>query len=425
MTEETARAGVYVHFPYCLAKCPYCDFVSYALPPEQSVDHRAYADAVIREIEARAPAFSGRRTETVFFGGGTPSLWDPRELGRVLASIRDVFCPDEDRRAAPVGGAGGVGIERIEVTVECNPTSLDEARARALADAGVNRLSIGVQSLRDERLRHLGRLHDAKGAREAVRGAMRSGIPRVSADLIFGLPGQSAAEAREEALELADLGLTHLSCYQLTIEPGTRFGELARRGRLPLADDGTVAEAFLAVDEALSGLGFRHYEVSNFAKPGEEARHNLGYWRGDEYLGLGCAAFGFLRTGGDVAGLRRDGESARGLRYRNAVLPERFVEGTRKAKRGAAGDDDGISEATERLDAETLLRERIMLGLRMEEGLDLDDAARGLGVPGWTAERNRAAAWLEERGRIVRTETRVRIPRPAWLWTDDTAARLF
>jgi len=420
MTEESARAGVYVHFPYCLSKCPYCDFVSYALPPEQRVDHTAYADAVIREIEARAPAFSGRRAETVFFGGGTPSLWAPRELGRVLANVRDVLCGDGRGLGSDASGAG------IEVTVECNPTSLDEDRARALADAGVNRLSIGVQSLRDERLRHLGRLHDAKGAREAVRGAMRSGIARVSADLIFGLPGQSAAQAREEALELADLGLTHLSCYQLTIEPGTRFGELARRGRLPLADDGTVAEAFLAVDDALSGLGFRHYEVSNFAKPGQEARHNLGYWRGDEYLGLGCAAFGFLRTGGgDAVRGRPDGESARGVRYRNAVLPERFVEGTRTARRGAAGDDDGISEATERLDAETLLRERIMLGLRMEGGLDLDAAARALGVPGWTEERTRAAAWLEQRGRIVRTAARVSIPRPAWLWTDDTAARLF
>jgi putative oxygen-independent coproporphyrinogen III oxidase len=415
MTEETAYAGVYVHFPWCLAKCPYCDFVSYASPKE-SIDHRAYADAVIREIDARAPLLAGRRVRTVFFGGGTPSLWEPRELGRVLERLRVSF----NRESPPASEVD------VEVTVECNPTSLDEERARALVDVGVNRLSIGVQSLRDDRLRHLGRLHDAAGAREAVHSAMRAGVPRVSGDLIFGLPEQSPADACEEALELVDLGLSHLSAYQLTIEPGTRFGELARRGRLPLAEDAIVAESFLAIDEALAGRGLRHYEVSNFARPGEEARHNLGYWRGDEYLGLGCAAVGFVRRRHDDPGSPPRGNTAAwGIRYRNASRPERFVEGTLKAKRCAPGDEDGISESSERLDASTLLREQIMLGLRVDDGLDIEAAARALGAPGWTPERERVAAWLEQRGRIVRNGPRVRIPRAAWLWTDDTAARMF
>ena len=243
-------AGVYVHFPWCLAKCPYCDFVSYVAP---AIDHGGYADAVLREMDARAAAFGGRQIESVFFGGGTPSLWEARELGRVLEGVRRLF---------------GLS-ERVEVTVECNPTSLDEDRARALLDVGVNRLSIGVQSLTDERLRYLGRLHDAAGARTAVLGALAAGVPRVSTDLIFGLPDQSPAEARREALELADLGVAHLSAYQLTIEPGTRFGELARRGRLPLADDGQVADSFLAIDEALRARGFRHYEISNPRRPGK------------------------------------------------------------------------------------------------------------------------------------------------------------
>jgi putative oxygen-independent coproporphyrinogen III oxidase len=406
MTEETARAGVYVHFPWCLAKCPYCDFVSYA-SPEPAIDHTGYADAVIREIEARAPLLAGRRVHTVFFGGGTPSLWHPRELGRVLARVRE---------ALPVA-------DDLEVTVECNPSSLDEERARALAGVGVNRVSIGVQSLADARLRHLGRLHDADDAREAVRGALRAGVERVSADLIFGLPDQSPAQARDEAIELVDLGLAHLSCYQLTIEPGTRFGDLARRGRLPLADDGAVAESFLAVDEALHGRGLRHYEVSNYARPGHEARHNLGYWRGDEYLGLGCAAVGFSRD--DIGGAAGDAGPARGVRYRNPVRPERFVEATRGARPSPAGAGDGISEASEGLDAATLLRERVMLGLRVAEGVDLEAAGSALGTPGWTPERTREAARLEARGRVVRDGGVVRIPRAAWLWTDDTAARLF
>jgi oxygen-independent coproporphyrinogen-3 oxidase len=379
-------AGVYVHFPYCLAKCPYCDFVSYA-EERANIDHAGYADAVLAELGARAASLEGREVATVFFGGGTPSLWDPRELGRVLRGIRETLsCTAE-----------------LEVTVECNPTSLDEERARALVDQGVNRVSIGVQSLRDERLRYLGRLHDAAGARVAVEGALRA-VPRVSGDLIFGLPGQSPDESRDEALELCDFGLSHVSCYQLTIEPGTRFGELAKRGRLPLADDGAVAEGFLAIDEALGARGFRHYEVSNYARAGQEARHNLGYWRGDEYLGLGCAAYGFVR-----------GEAGAGVRYRNEVLPAKYVAG--------AGDHHETSR--EPLDGPTMMRERIMLGLRMDGGVDLDEASRALSTPGWTEARDRTASWLVERGRVVREGARLRVPRAAWLWTDDTAARLF
>jgi len=206
----------------------------------------------------------------------------------------------------------------------------------------------------------------------------------------------------------------------LTIEAGTRFGELARRGRLPLAEDGAVADAFLAIDEALTARGFRHYEISNYARAGEEARHNLGYWRGDEYLGLGCAAYGFMRTRAS------DGQRDGGVRWRNDTIPERYVEATRRSggRPQAATPTDDVAEP---LDAEALMRERIMLGLRMSEGLDFDAAARDLGLAdgGWTPGRARAAAWLEDRKRIVRERSHVRVPKAAWLWTDDTAARLF
>jgi putative oxygen-independent coproporphyrinogen III oxidase len=389
-------ASVYVHFPWCLAKCPYCDFVSYAAPRE-TIDHTGYADAVLRELDGRAGAFTEsarkRRLGSVFFGGGTPSLWDPRELGRVLAAIRARFVCDDD----------------LEVTVECNPTSLDRAKAEALRDEGVNRLSVGTQSLRADQLTYLGRLHDPKGARVALEAALASGIPRVSTDLIFGLPDQTAEDARSQADTLASLGLSHLSCYQLTIEPGTAFGELARRGRLPRADDGMVAEAFLAIDEALKAHGLAHYEISNYARPVEEARHNLGYWRGDEYLGLGCGAFGFVRED--------DAEVARGVRYRNDVSPERYVAGTRESAT--------LAGTREPLDAETLLRERIMLGLRLSGGFDLTEAGLGLGLLGWTEEREAEAAKLVARGRLVREGDRARLPAAAWLWADDTAARLF
>jgi len=406
--DSGSRAGVYVHFPWCLAKCPYCDFVSYVEP---AIDHAGYASAVLRELDARAPAFVGRRIESIFFGGGTPSLWNSNELGRVLAGVR-----------ATLDTCG-----ELEVTVECNPTSLDEGKTRALADVGVNRLSIGVQSLDDQRLRFLGRLHDAQGAIAAVSGALRAGMRRVSADLIFGLSGQTPADARDEAKALVDLGLAHVSAYQLTIEAGTRFGELARRGRLPMAEDAAVADSFAAIDETMADRGLRHYEVSNYARPGEEARHNLGYWRGDEYLGLGCGAYGFVREACEprAKGPEPLSRGAQGTRWRNAVSPERYVEAARATPRGSALDGNGIEESREALDAQTLLRERIMLGLRVAEGIDLADAAQELGTQGWTAERLRAAVWLEDRGRIVRDGSRVRIPHGAWLWTDDTSARLF
>ena len=391
------RASVYVHFPWCLAKCPYCDFVSYAAPRD-SIDHEGYADAVLSELALRVPELLGDsalRIASIFFGGGTPSLWAPRALGRVLAGIKSALACDE---------------ANLEVTVECNPTSLDLESARALHSEGVNRLSIGTQSLRADQLKYLGRLHDPDGARVALHAALSSGVPRVSTDLIFGLPGEPPELAAAEASALADLGLSHLSCYQLTIEPGTQFGELAKRGRLPRADDGMVADSFLAIDEALSRRCFGHYEISNYAKPGEEARHNLGYWRGEEYVGLGCAAFGFLRHGGAASDA---------VRYRNDPDPRRYVESTK-----SAGALEGRT-TRELLDAEALLRERIMLGLRLATGIDLEAAANELGVRGWTFERSREAARLEERGRLVREGSQIRLSPRAWLWADDAAARLF
>jgi oxygen-independent coproporphyrinogen-3 oxidase len=430
-------ASIYIHFPWCLAKCPYCDFVSYATERED-IDHAGYADAVIREAEARACyleareaesaqgtrgsrpeqcgdpshpqrwAFGPLRIASVFFGGGTPSLWDPRELGRVLERLRSLFRIDRN----------------AEVTVECNPTSLDEDRARALVDVGANRLSIGTQSLRAEQLRFLGRLHDPAGARDAVASAMRAGVPRVSTDLIFGLPGQTPEDAREQAEALADSGLSHLSCYQLTIEPGTQFGERKKRGLLPMAEDSAVADSFLAIDEALEKRGLRHYEISNYARPGEEARHNLAYWRGDEYVGLGCGAFGYVRKAFD-AKRRTTGDGPAGIRWRNAIVPKDYVERTRAVRSNCIGEEDGLTLMREELSPTALLRERIMLGLRVAEGVDLAHAARDLGLDPWTQERLRTIEQLIERGRITREGDVLRIPRAAWLFTDDVASRLF
>jgi putative oxygen-independent coproporphyrinogen III oxidase len=386
--------GVYVHFPYCLAKCPYCDFVSYAKAPEQ-IQHRRYADAVIRELEARAPAFAGHRLDTIFFGGGTPSLWEPAELGRVVAAVA---------RAFPTK-------EAVEVTVECNPSSLTPDRVQGLLEGGATRLSVGVQSLDRARLDFLGRLHDPDGGLRAVEAALAGGVPRVSADLIFGVQGgrpEAAADAAAEARRVAATGVTHVSAYGLTIEPGTRFGELARKGSLPIATDDTIADSFFAVEDALEGLGFGHYETSNYARPGDESRHNLGYWRGRPYLGLGVAAVGCEPP-------RAPGTATR---YKNKIQPEPYMA---TVERGEVPTHE-----TEALDGEARLRERIMLGLRLREGLDLDAAAREVGVD--PEARRGVVERLLLQGRLETVGdagARVRVPKRLGAVLDGIVVALF
>ncbi len=348
--------------------------------------HAAYRDKVLAELERRRAELGARRLRSVFFGGGTPSLWEPRELGGTLRGILDSF---------------HANASEVEVTVECNPSSFDLELARALLDLGVNRVSIGVQSLEPERLVFLGRLHAAEDGLRAVRDALAAGVPRVSADLIFGVRGQSPEDAAREATRLAELGPSHLSAYALTIEPGTEFGARAKRGMLPLLPDEVVADSFVAVDDALGRLGFEHYEISNYAREGARSAHNVGYWRGEDYLGLGTGAWGTVSS----------------VRYRNTPSPERYLAAD-------LGDLRGLEAEHELLSPATALRERIMLGLRMAEGLDLAAAAAELGVSAWTPERTRAAEKLVARGRLEREGDRLRVPKKAWLFADGTIAEL-
>lgn len=390
------RLGVYVHFPWCLQKCPYCDFLSIPVLRE-TIPHGAYADAVVSEFETRRDTAAGYELRSVFFGGGTPSLWKAADLGRVLRAILD---------ALPHSG-------EVEVTVECNPSSFGEEAARALLDVGVNRVSIGIQSLDAERLSFLGRLHDPSGGLRAIEAALRAGIPRVSADLIFGVSGQEPEAAAAEARRVADLGLAHMSAYALTVEPGTRFGALARKGRLPLLPEQSVAGSFSAVHEALVEVGFEHYEISNFARSGEVARHNLGYWNGDDYLGLGAGAWGTITTAG------------RRVRSRNTPVVERYLAGaTEWPSVGSSGTSAGLVSDTEVIAPETELSERIMLGLRLASGVDVEAAAREAGVEPWPPARRRAVERLTSRGLVVREGPRLRIPFEAWLFADGTIADL-
>lgn len=382
---DVIPTSVYVHFPWCLKKCPYCDFNSHRTERD-AVPHTAYADAVRRELDVRRT--EDRRLVSVFFGGGTPSLWEPAALGRVLAAVRGAFAAEDDA---------------LEVTVECNPTSLDRARAAALREVGVNRLSVGVQSLSEQRLGFLGRLHDGAGALAALEAATAE-MERVSGDLIFGVAGQRPDEARDEVQRVLGSGVEHVSAYALTIEPGTQFGELHKKGRLPLAPEDDVADAYLAVEQTLEAAGLVHYEVSNYARPGAEARHNLHYWRGGDYLGLGAGAVGCLSTAG-----------GRAERWRNEPHPERYL---------ARAGGEGLEVERETLQREDRARERLMLGLRTSEGVDLDRMRDELDVD---LHRSRAAALTKRsaRGELSFEGSRLRVPRRHWLGLDGIVLDLF
>jgi putative oxygen-independent coproporphyrinogen III oxidase len=382
-----ASVSVYVHFPWCLRKCPYCDFATSPLAREQ-VPHVAYADAVLRELEARRASWTGHRLRSVFFGGGTPSLWQAPELGRVLRGILTTFGAERD--------------PELEITVECNPSSLDAESAEALCAQGVNRLSVGVQSLDDDELRFLGRLHDRELALRAVRAALTV-CQRVSADLMFALPEQPEARFLGYVDALLELGLRHVSAYALTIEPSTPFGAAARKGLLHQAPDELYASLFTQIEARFARAGLAHYEVSNYAVPGQESLHNLHYWRGESYLGLGAAAVGCLASAGQ------------GRRYRNHPDAARYMERAALAS---------VEVFEEQLDAQALIREALMLGLRVADGVDLTVLQARVGVDPRLG-REPALQRRLARGDVVLEGPRLRVPHPRWLMLDGIVSDLF
>ncbi len=388
-TTRLVSVSVYVHFPYCLRKCPYCDFNSYGTA-RTDVPHEAYGDAVLRELAWRLPPVADRTLASIFFGGGTPSLWEPAQIGRVIAMIRGAFAQQADD---------------VEVSVECNPTSLDRERTAALREAGVNRVSVGVQSLDAERLAWLGRLHDAEGALRALREASLE-MPRVSGDLMFGMPGQAPEAFLADLERVLETGVRHVSAYALTIEPGTQFGELHKKGRLPIATDDAYADTFLAVEARLAKEGFDHYEVSNYAQPGQEARHNEHYWRGGAYVGVGAGAVGCVD----------DRETRKSERWRSESLPTRYLE---------ASGSETVTSWRETLTPEDRVRESLMLGLRTQRGVSIPRVREATGVD-LREGRERAIERRTSRGELTIDDDHVmRVPREHWLALDAIVTDLF
>jgi putative oxygen-independent coproporphyrinogen III oxidase len=356
--------GVYVHWPFCAAKCPYCDFNSHVA--KSAPDQQTWAQALVRELTAQAAITEPRAVDTVFFGGGTPSLMAPDTVGAVLEAI--------DRLWGLRDGA--------EVTLEANPTSVEATRFRGYAAAGVNRISMGVQALNDADLKALGRMHSAAEARAAFAVA-RAVFDRVSFDLIYARMGQTPEAWAAELRQALDMAVDHLSLYQLTIEDGTRFGELYKLGRLRTPDDDAAAEMYLATQEVCAAAGMPAYEVSNHARPGAESRHNLIYWRYGDYAAAGPGAHGRLTR-------------ADGARLATVALsdPAGWI---------AAVVADGAGFEVEALSSEDQATEYLLMAMRLREGADPGRYAR---LSGRTLDAERMQALASE-GLLCQTAARI------------------
>jgi oxygen-independent coproporphyrinogen-3 oxidase len=347
--------SLYVHIPYCQAKCPYCDFNSYAATtwPED-----AYAQALLDELRRRSreAPFTGRSIGTIFFGGGTPSLFQPATIARLLDAIA-ATCPLADD---------------VEVTLEANPGTVERERLAGFRQAGVKRLSFGIQSFQRDLLTTLGRIHGPDDARAAIRAARAAGFDDLNLDLIFAVPGGTRAAWESDVAEVVQWSPEHVSAYNLTYEPGTPFHALRARGALRPLDDEDELWMDQHVRAARADAGYAQYEISNFARPGREARHNQSYWRGIDYLGIGAGAHSYAHA------------PEWGRRWSNERIPERYIA-------AVARGDAAVSR--ESLAFETAAAEFMFLGLREHAGVDpaafAARASSGRWMRPWVVRRSR------------------------------------
>lgn len=372
--------ALYIHWPFCVAKCPYCDFNSHV---RESIDQAAWRAALIADLAHEADLLAGRTLGSIFFGGGTPSLMPPATIAALIdaAAGHWSFAPD------------------IEITMEANPNSAEAARFAQAATAGVNRLSLGMQALDDTALRFLGRAHDVREGLAALEAAQRS-VDRVSIDLIYARPGQSLADWETELGRALGFGTDHLSLYQLTIEPGTRFETDVRRGTFTPADPDHAADLYEATQAMTTAARRPAYEVSNHAAPGQESRHNLAYWRYADYAGVGPGAHG-----------RRGGVAT--VRHRK---PENWLA-------ALARNGHGISEERDLGPAERA-GEALMMGLRLAEGVDLTALAERTGVARDGLVDKAAVARLAATGLMRRTDDRIAVTPAGMLLLDRILAEI-
>ena len=369
--------ALYIHWPFCVSKCPYCDFNSHV---RAQIDQESWQNALLLDLEHEASLLPGRKLTSIFFGGGTPSLMEPATVAALTAAARIHWDATDD----------------LEITLEANPNSVEAARFADLAAAGVNRLSLGLQSFDDASLAFLGRAHSAKEGMAALDIAQRN-FDRVSFDLIYALPGDTEDSWSADLDRAIGLGTSHLSLYQLTIEPGTKFASMVAKHEFEPLDADASADLFELTADRTEADGIPAYEISNHARPGQESRHNLTYWRYGDYAGVGPGAHG-----------RRLGQ--RTVRYRK---PENFLS-------GLARNGHGISEEAA-LDPREAADEALVMGLRLAEGVDIEAIAERFGVP---AVDELAVAKLIATGHLKADGSRLRVTRDGRLLLDSVLGQI-
>jgi oxygen-independent coproporphyrinogen-3 oxidase len=380
--DPTTAFGVYVHWPFCLSKCPYCDFNSHVR--HAPIDEERFVRAFTREIETTAARSPGRDVSSIFLGGGTPSLMQPQTVGAILEAIGKHWRVADD----------------VEVTLEANPTSVEATRFRGYRDAGVNRVSLGVQALDDASLKALGRLHTAREALDAVAIA-RSVFDRYSFDLIYARPDQTPAMWTEELQRAIAEAAEHLSLYQLTIEQGTPFFGLHTAGKLKTPNEAIARALYDVTQEICARHGLPAYEISNHARPGAECRHNLLYWRGQEYAGIGPGAHGRL----DIDGVRHA--------IATEKRPEAWLMRVEAIGNGIVVDD--LLNSEERAD------EFLLMGLRLREGID---PQRYAALSGRALDPQRITILREEGAITISPDGRLRVTQDGFPVLDAVVADL-
>lgn len=354
LVDQTSEFGIYIHWPFCAAKCPYCDFNSHVR--HQQVDQKRFVKAFERELEHNRELSGPRTVTSIFLGGGTPSLMDPDTVDAILSKVRDLWDVPND----------------IEVTMEANPSSVEAGRFRGYHDAGVNRVSMGVQALNDKDLKFLGRLHSVEDAKKAIKLA-RDIFPRMSFDLIYGRPNQTVQSWQDELIEAIDMAVDHLSLYQLTIEEGTPFFKLHEAGKIITPDDDHLVDIYDATQGLCAKYNLPAYEVSNHAKVGAESQHNLNYWRYGDYVGVGPGAHGRISS------------KSTKLATITEPHPETWASNV---------EENGHGIITEEvLDKEAQADEVLIMGLRLKEGIDV---ARWENLSGKSFNTAREANLLEQ-----------------------------
>jgi len=371
--------SLYLHFPWCVAKCPYCDFNSHALSGE--LPAADYVSALIVELDQQPQAVKQRPLESVFMGGGTPSLFPPEEMKRLLDAVHSQFTLAQD----------------CEVTMEANPGVLEHAALGGYRSAGINRLSLGVQSFSDSALKKLGRVHNSTDAYDAFTEAREAGFDNINIDIMYALPGQTAADAQRDIGRATELGPEHISCYHLTLEPNTVFYS---RPPAALPDGEQSWEIQQAAAVALKSAGYRNYEVSAWARPNRHSRHNLNYWNFGDYLGLGAGAHGKITS---ASGVRRQSRLAHPRAYLQGV-----AAGNVLATEGEVSPTD-------------LVFEFMLNGMRLRDGTTISRFEATTGLPGHSLEP--ALMEAEERGLLQRDGAeQIRPTALGWQFLDDLQA---